>query len=442
MSQSSESQPSNEDRALVTRMGEVVDAGELGTGLDLAAGARAQRRADFGRQLLQAALANDEFMRRQWDKAEKAWLDTKGRLSGSDNTQRTYLRVLAAWKDFVAVQRNEEGFPLQLWQVEAQHVRAWQGWLREVGRLDTEAHAVRGSGLAENTINQYLSVVSSFYSFVIAEKVMVSGVEGCLFADVTGATRANPFKHGNIERGSIEGYERAKLLDHDDLGRLLRVLEAKSGTVSGARNYALVLTYLLTGYRSQEVVRMQWKHLRPSRVQRDVVVYAWVGKGNKKADEPIPEDAWNAVVHYLKLSGRWVPGVDAMDQAIDADEYIFKATTTRTLRLLKNVSKRVDERTGNEPLSGKSALRVLRTALRNAGVREAESYRVHDLRHTFAVMMLEDGASETELMLQLHHSSLETTGHYTKTMRQRKTDKVNTHSRRLYQQMRAFADIE
>lgn len=424
----------NERKVLV---GEVVVDDQAG-GIELAVGRKAQQRAEFGRQMLQAALASEEWMSRQWARAEDAWLTLKEQKSGSADTVRNYRRVLGAWQDWVALQRNDDGYPLRLWQVEARHVRAWQQWLREDGRQGAALRERHGTGISEQTINHHLACVSSFYSFVISEKVMVQGVEGCLFADATGATRANPFKHGNVQRAPSGDYERAQLLDFEDLGKLLRHLEEKQATVSGARNYALVTTYLLTGYRNREVVRMQWKHIRPSRVQRDVVVYAWQGKGGKRAEEPIPEDAWYAIVHYLKLSGRWVPGVEAMDQAIAPDEYIFKPVTTHTLTHLKNV--RVERRTGNEPLSEKSALRVLRTALKNAGVRHPERFRVHDLRHTFAVMMLEDGASETELMLQLHHSSLSTTGRYASTMRQRKTDKVNVRSRRLFQQMRAFAD--
>ena len=130
--------------------------------------------------------------------------------------------------------------------------------------------------------------------------------------------------------------------------KLLRTLEEKQHSVSGARNFALICTYLLTGYRNREVVRMQWKHIRPSRVQKDVVVYAWQGKGGKKAEEPIPEDAWYAIVHYLKLDGRWIPGVEPQDQPLNPDEDIVKPTTNHTLQHLKNV--RVERRTENEPL--------------------------------------------------------------------------------------------
>ena len=66
----------------------------------------------------------------------------------------------------------------------------------------------------------------------------------------------------------------------------------------------------------------------------------------------------------------------------------------------------------NRPISEKSALRVLRMALRKAGVRDAEQRRVHDLRHTHARMLIKSGLNESTVQQRLHHSSLATTGLY------------------------------
>ncbi|MCO5245508.1 MAG: hypothetical protein M9927_17100 [Anaerolineae bacterium] len=58
------------------------------------------------------------------------------------------------------------------------------------------------------------------------------------------------------------------LLPPADLGKLFAYLQSRRHTLNGARNYALILAYSETGFRSAEVVRMQWKHIRPSRSQR------------------------------------------------------------------------------------------------------------------------------------------------------------------------------
>ncbi len=399
---------------------------------------RVRPAADFGQLWQGAESAADEWMQRQWDKLRDAWLQAKREKSRSEHTVRNYQRVWHRWADFVAEQRRDDGYPLRLWQVEVRHVREWQRHLREEGRLDEGTLERRGEGLAESTVNHHLSVVSSFYSFVINEKFMISGRELCLFVDITGAARANPFKFGNIARGKTEQYERACPLSPEDLGALVRYLEGKQGTLAGARNYALVLTYLLTGWRNHEVLRMQWKHVRPSRAQKGSFIYAWRGKGGKTAEEPIPQDAWHAIVHYLKMDGRWMAGVEAADQPLEADEYIFRPVVEHTLGQLANVKETLESRPAGAPLSEKSALRIVRTALKNAGVREWERYRVHDLRHTFARLLLEDGVSETEIMTLLHHSSLATTGLYTKKVRKKLEDPVDTRTGRLYQQIRAF----
>ncbi|RIK36961.1 MAG: hypothetical protein DCC55_25710 [Chloroflexi bacterium] len=373
-------------------------------------------------QLWQAASESaDEWMRRGWEKLMLEWLDTKEAKSKSQHTRRNYQRVLNLWLDYVALQRTADGHPLQPWLVDTMHVRSWQRSMEE-------------RGLSPVTVNHHLSCVSSFYSFVIDEKFMVNGVEVCLFADATGKARSNPFKYGNIQRQSTGQYERARPMPDTDLGLLIRFLEDHQHSLSGARNYALVLTYILTGWRNHEVLRMQWKHIRPSKSQAGAFVYAWKGKGGKTNDEPIPSDAWHAITAYLKRDGRWAPGVDVADQPLDPDEYIWKPTVEHTRANLRNAS----ATDGDGHLSEKSALRIVRTALRRAGVKGWEEYRVHDLRHTFARLLLENGVKETQIMQMLHHSSLATTGLYTKAIRKRSEDPVDTLTPQLYQQMRAF----
>lgn len=381
--------------------------------------------ADFGRQWLGAMLASDEWMQRQWDKLRDEWLRAKWEKSKSAHTERNYRRVLHRWADFVSMQRTADGLPLKLWQVETRHVREWQRQLYE-------------EDLSEVTVNHHLSSVSSFYSFVIAEKFMVQGQEVCMFVDATGAARANPFKYGNVQRSKVEQYERAMPMDKEDLGKLVRYVESKQHSLGGARNYALVLTYLLTGWRNHEVLRMQWKHIRSNKSQKGSMVYAWQGKGGKKSDEPIPQDAWYAIVAYLKADGRWTPGIEPIEQPLDPDEYIFRAVVTHTLGRLKGVQEKLEDRAQNGAISEKSALRIVRTALKNAGVKHWQKFRVHDLRHTFAREMKESGASETEVMQMLHHSNLATTGLYLKRIIKKGEDRVDVRTQQLYQQMKLY----
>ena len=57
--------------------------------------------------------------------------------------------------------------------------------------------------------------------------------------------------------------KRTKALSDADLGQLLRVVKAAAddGDVVAKRDYALLLFYILTGMRRQEIIQLQWGDL-------------------------------------------------------------------------------------------------------------------------------------------------------------------------------------
>jgi len=388
-----------------------------------------QSAAHFAQALLQAQLANDEWMAVQWSNLHEDWLDfVTAKRSGSPHTLRNYRLATRQWRAYVATLRQESGpdagFPVKLWQVDAGHVRQWQAHL-----------AAAGAGPA--TINLKLSAVSSFYSFVINERRMVGGVEMSLFSDMLGNPRANPFRFGNVQRPKTSSESaRARPLQPAEIGKLFAWLTKRQQTLTGARNYALLLTYAETGFRNAEVTRMQWKHIRPSRSQHDRIIYAWQGKGGKTEDEPLPEIVWHAIVHYLEKDGRWLPGQPLHEQPLQPDDYIFRAVTHKGTRNLNHV----EDADPTSPISGKTALRIFRSALRRAGIDNAQQYRIHDLRHTWALRMLASGAHENEIRLRAHHSSLETTSRYLSSLKQKAKDRKDHRSGQMAVQLRAFAD--
>lgn len=359
---------------------------------------------DFASLWTAAESTAEEWMRRQWAKLALAWLDAKFAKCNSPHTRRNYQRALDRWLDWVALQVQESGLALQPWLVETRHVREYQRHLREDG------------GLKENSINHQMSCCSSFYSFVINEKFMINGVEMCLFVDAEGRPRMNPFKAGNIARAKVEEYERANPLSVAEYDRLLSSMESRKGTFTGSRNYALMLCYLHTGWRSEELLRMQWKHIRPSKLVVGEQVFQWRGKGGKKKDDVLPSDCFAAILSYLKLSGRHVDDMQP-------DDYVWLPLLTHGLANLTNVDPA--ERAGKH-LSGKSALRILRTELSRAGIANPERYRVHDLRHTHAHLLLEAGERLNVVQERLNHSSLATTGIYVK--KAHKTDPTDTYT--------------
>jgi len=370
------------------------------------------QRAAFGAQMVRAAVSAESQRRVLWLELIGDWLDLKTGKSNSEHTRRNYEAALIRWQKFLATQFVEDADgavrTVELWEVDHSHVRAWQALLR--------------SEVAETTVNHQLSCVSSFYSFVINEKRMVSGVEVDLFVDRLGRARQNPFKVGNLQRGRSSAYERARPLTVGEYDKLLTYLEGQQHTVAGARNYALILTYLHTGWRSAELLRMRWEDVRPNRSQPGTFVFAWRGKGGKAQDDVLPADCYHAIVGYLKKAGRWTPGAPGREEGLADDEFVWLPVREPDMSGLKHGAK-VDRA---RPISEKSALRILRGALRAAGVAEADAFRVHDLRHTHAQLLLTTGQNLAVVQSRLHHSSLATTGIYAKVLQ--RGDPIDGHT--------------
>jgi site-specific recombinase XerD len=351
-------------------------------------------------QLQRAAVSAESQRRVLWQEMVADWLDLKESKSKSAHTRRNYLAAIERWQVFLTTQFVDEPDgavrTVELWEVDHSHVRAWQAALRaEVG---------------ESTVNHQLSCVSSFYSFVINEKRMVNGVEVDLFVDRLGRARVNPFKAGNLQRSRTAQYERALPLNRLEAVQLLGWLESQAHTVAGARNYALILTYIYTGWRSAELLRMRWREVRASQSQPGTFIFAWRGKGGKAQDDVLPAPCYHAIVGYLKKAGRWTPGAPGREEGLAPEEFVWLPLKETDMRGMRNGAK-VDMAT---PINEKSALRVLRMALRKAGIRDAETRRVHDLRHTHAHLLLETGQNLATIQARLHHSSLSTTGLYVK----------------------------
>lgn len=372
---------------------------EQEAGLATAEQAEQWRRDAFRRQMQRAYVSAETQRRLEWDRLEEDWLAFKFAKSQSENTVRNYRHALSRWKEFLATQftEDEDGAvrTVELWEATSQHVRLWQGALRGVVR-------------SESTVNLNLSSVSSFYSFVLQEKRMVSGVEIDMMVDRLGRARENPFKTGNLRRGAVKQYGRAKKLQPWQYDALLTHLEENQHTLIGARNHAMIRTYLHTGWRASEVLRMQWKHLRGSEKQAGTMIFEWRGKGGKTEDDLLPEDCAAAIIHYLRLAGRYIPG---HTEGMQAEDFIFTPVRLPDMSGFERDGRApvVDP---TKPISEKTALRVMRTALKAAGVEGFETFRLHDLRHTFARMLLLGGANLADIQAELHHSSLATTDRY------------------------------
>lgn len=345
-------------------------------------------RQDFATVFGNAYANVDDVLEVAWDRLRDDWLRLKESISESRHTRRSYEHATSAWFEFLSTQLKPDGKAVKKWEVTTAHVRGWQ------------QHLLNGQGLAPSSINQRMAAVSSLYTFVINEKVMVNGWEISAFVDAGWRTRDNPFaRGGNIKRSKSKPYEKVRVLSGKECSALMNYLESKSHTWTGSRNYALILCYLLTGYRNSEVTEMTWGKIRPNRDKPKNLIYEWKGKGGKTNADPLPERCYCAIVHYLKLDGR-------RPEDMQPEDFIFRPMITHNMKNLRNYK-------GPAPhISGSQAETILHAALKHAGVENPTQMRVHDLRHTFAQRFHKNNTDVEALRIRLHHESLATTQIY------------------------------
>ncbi len=197
-------------------------------------------------------------------------------------------------------------------------------------------------------------------------------------------------------RRRVPRYHSAHPLTEAQAQTLLAACDVE--TLSGARDYALMLTFLLTGWRSAEVLRLRWGDLETVIGQPGGYLATWAGKGDKHAIEPFPGVAFAALSSYLQLAGRWPPAATA---------YIWQPLHDRNCTNLRNVTALA----GDRHISARQANRILRKLLARTGMTpaQASTYSIHDLRHTFAHICAQNGIDPYRLQELLHHERLSTT---------------------------------
>lgn len=240
--------------------------------------------------------------------------------------------------------------------------------LETASRRDVGAwvNTMRERALSENTIQLRLSGLSSFFQFAADE-----------YTDQNGQpllTRANP-AGGKAHRRRIAKYGKGRALSAAEAVRLLGAID--QNTINGLRDYALITGYLVLGRRNSE-----WHLARADQFEhRDGgVFFRWSGKNHQDELMEVPVGLWSLITTYVQASG----GRGAFD-------YIFL------------------NRAGKGPITGR---RVGDIVSRYASLAGLGHVRVHDLRHTAAMLRRKAGADVENVKDFLKHSSLATTQVY------------------------------
>lgn len=178
-------------------------------------------------------------------------------------------------------------------------------------------------------------------------------------------------------------------LDVEDVHDLLDFLKAGTDTLTGKRDYAIILTALTTGLRTIELSRANMEDVQ--RRGLNTVIYVQ-GKGRREHDEfvIIPRKTKEVIREYTN--------------AREQEGVIVNMDLTPLFAAHGNRNK-------GGRMSTRSISRIINKAFEAVGLNSSK-ITPHSLRHTAATMSLMNGGNIRETQKMLRHSSVRTTEIY------------------------------
>lgn len=306
--------------------------------------------------------AEPERLPAAWRAAEQAWLATQA----SPHTQRHYRTSWAAFRQFMGVDTDPR-------TVTSDDANAWIASLRAHGR-------------APSTIVSRVAACASLYDFV-------AGYAPELLTNRHGRPRSNPFRNEAVRRPRVAPADNPQPLPDAVVQTMLARIN--TDCVSGARDHALLLTALATGWQTADLVGLRWAGREEKGADAEVELWQ---RASALAPAPLPPAACQAVRHYLILAGRW---------PLAAGEPVWLPLRTDGVANFPGA-----QPDAGRPISGCQANNILRRRLRLAGVADAEQYHLRDLRGTFARKYLTVGGDVNGLGRRLGHARPSVTQRY------------------------------
>lgn len=311
----------------------------------------------------------------------------------NENTRKHYKTVLDQFTRFVSnsssiTPLDAAGIDVELWREDLIRTGGVAGALPTMN-LDKYCPHEKSS------IHNKVDILSAFYKFL--QKPGLDGTPPLISYNPVEALR---------QRFKVEKYGSSKKISIQTLQKILDQID--KNTVKGARDYALIYGYFMTGRRNSEWLTLRWGQIN---FNTDPITYNFVRKGQKETTDELPESILEALVEYLVMRH----GEDFQSQ-LQSDTYLFTAMDGRG-----GVRQMMDP---NHPLTEFSMLRILKTLAIEAGI-DPNSLTVHSLRHLHAEAYLEAGASVEEVRARLCHQSLATTQRYVSSMKNEKNRLAN-----------------
>lgn len=230
----------------------------------------------------------------------------------------------------------------------------------------------RTTAAADSSIVRSAAALSSWYDALLAD----------------GAATYNPFK--NAERPRLDQqHTRTRYLDESEARDLVCYSENQPRRLGGrdtrARD-AIVARLLITlGLRAEDLFALR---IGDFEARSDETVLTLRDQGGATSIRTIPADVELALRQYLAYRlGR------LLTPALTLEELLRRSPRTRLL---------ITTDTG-KPLDRHALGRTLRRLARNAGITQWEQISPHSLRHSFAVISVQRGATLEELQESMGH---------------------------------------
>jgi len=252
-----------------------------------------------------------------------------------------------------------------------------------IGKLPSEVEPVdvqqwltelEGKGVKPGTTYQHACLLSSFYSWAIRDP------------EIGQHLRGNPARLARPKAPKPYQTESVKAMSDDEVQSLVGVVRkrALTGDLVGKRDYALLLMYLATGLRRQEIISLRGKDVHVD----ETLILAYRAKGGDYRSREVREpQVKEALLDYLTAAQRM--------HALKTDAPLW----TRHDR-------------GGQPgeaLTPHCLVKNLKKYAKEAGVKD---FHLHRTRHTFARIVSEFTGDITATQNALDHQNRSTTRVY------------------------------
>lgn len=251
------------------------------------------------------------------------------------------------------------------------------------------------AGLTPATVYTRLSLLSSFFEWAMRERTL-----GAVLT-------SNPVGLARPKAPRAYQTESTKALSNEELRSLLAVVKSRAQdlmAVAAKRDYALLLLYVLTGMRRQELISLRGRDVE---LRDDALIISGRVKGGDYVGREVRDPVVRvALLDYLRASGR--PDVLGSERPL----------WTRHDRAGKP----------GAPLTSHAFVLNMKVYAEEAGIKD---FHLHQTRHTFARLVAESTGSIVETQDALGHKNPATTRVYVRRIAV-KRDKYSEQIARLF----------